>query len=115
MSVRTSSEIRLALGRVGSPAIALLNQQAIYASNMWACGHGLHGVLHVIPAVCVLITLALALDSFVIWRAGNRQDGVVTERVRFIALVGVAISLFSSAVIIAQWAGVFVFDSCMRA
>jgi hypothetical protein len=39
----------------------------------------------------------------------------VTERVRFIALVGVAVSIFSSVVIIAQWASIFTFDPCMRA
>lgn len=115
MSVRTSSEIRLALGIVGSPTIALLNQQAIYATNMWACGHGLHGVLHVIPAVCLLVTLGVAFDSYGIWRSANRQDGAVTERVRFLAIVGVAISVFSSVVIVAQWAGIFAFGSCMRA
>lgn len=95
--------------------IALINQQTIYAANMWACGHGLHGLLHVIPAVCVLVTLALALDSFAIWRSANHNEGTVTERVRFVALVGVAISIFSSVVIIAQWAGIFTFSSCMRA
>ena len=115
MSARTSSEIRLALGVVGSPTIALINQQAIYATNMWACGHGLHGVLHVIPAVCLLVALAIAVDSFVTWRSANQNGGAVTERVRFIALVGVAISIFSAIVIIAQWAGIFTFNSCMRA
>jgi len=102
---------------VGSPTVALINQQVIYAANMWACGHGLHAVLHIIPAVCVLVTLALAADSFVIWRSEHRRSdpGPVTERVRFIALVGVAVSIFSSVVIIAQWASIFTFDPCMRA
>lgn len=115
MSGHVSSEIRLALGMVGSPTIALLNQQAIYASTMWACGHGFHGVLHIIPALCLIAALALALDSYVIWRSAGRRGGTVTERIRFIALVGIAVSVFSSVVIIAQWMGIFTFDPCMRA
>jgi hypothetical protein len=43
------------------------------------------------------------------------EEATVATRSRFLALLGISISIFSSLVIIAQWAAVFVFDPCMRA
>jgi hypothetical protein len=53
------------------------------------------------------------------WRAvgGGVEDeqATVDTRSRFVALLGMSTSAFSSVVILAMWAAAFVFGPCMRA
>lgn len=110
---------RLSMGVLLGPVIALVNQQAIYSVNMWACGHGVHAVMHVVPAVCLAVSLGCALLAYGDWNAAGRgtQDeaGGVEAATRFVSILGIATSLLSSLVIASQWAAIFVFDPCMRA
>jgi hypothetical protein len=115
MSVRASSDVRLSLGILLGPVIALLNQEAIYSGTMWACGFQARGTLHVIPALCLLAVLFVAFDAFSMRRGATGSDGRVAARTRFLALLGVALSVFSAVVILIQWFGIFTFDACMRA
>jgi hypothetical protein len=109
----------LALGVLLGPVVALGNQQVIYASDTWACGHNVHAVLHIIPVVALAIIIAAGLMSFAEWRAAGRgledERGGVDSRTRFLALMGIGISTISALVVIAQWASIFTFGSCMRA
>ena len=127
MSVREFSDtrlrwprlLRLGLGVLLGPVIALANQQTIYSTNMWACGHGAHGVMHVVPAVGLLVSLGAAMLAYRDWSGVGREtqdetDGVEAG-IRFVALLGISASLLSSLVIAAQWAAIFVFEPCMRA
>ena len=111
--------LSLSLGVLLGPTIALINQEAIYAVNMWACGHGISATMHIAPAVCLAIAVGAAILAYRDWRAvgGGVEDeeGTVETRTRFLSLLGITISVFSSLVIIAQWAAIFVFDPCMRA
>ena len=112
--------LRLSLGVLLGPVVALTNQQAIYAANMWACGHNAHAALHVIPFLALIVVLATAWQSRRIWRwTGTRADRaaatIVLDRTRFLAILGLSISVFCAAVIIAQWAGIGAFDACARA
>src|SRR5205085_2009675 len=67
----------------------------------------------------VLLWLGAALTAYRDWRAvgGGVEDeaATVATRTRFVSLMGIVISLFSSMVIVAQWSAAFVFDPCMRA
>jgi hypothetical protein len=109
----------LTLGLLLGPALALANQQWIYASDTWACGHQVHSVLHLIPIVALLIDAAAGAGAFGEWRSAGRgvedEHGGTEARTRFLALLGITISILSALVIIAQWAAIFTFDSCMRA
>jgi hypothetical protein len=53
------------------------------------------------------------------WRAVGAgvedEEAAVEARTRFVALMGMASSAFSSLVIVAMWAAAFVFGPCMRA
>jgi hypothetical protein len=53
------------------------------------------------------------------WRAAGRgledERGGAGSRTRFLSLMGIAISTISALVVIAQWASIFTFGSCMRA
>lgn len=109
----------LSLGVVAGPIAALLNQQFMYMVNMWACGRGMQAVIHIVPALCVLVTLGAAYVARRHWRAVgggvDDEDASIATRTRFVAIVGIAVSLFSALVILAQWSAAFVFDPCMRA
>lgn len=117
MSAREYSETLA--GVVGAPVLALLNQELIYAVTMWACGHRMSGVTHIVPAICLCLSVATVILSYRTWTAAGRgiddEPATLQSRARFLALLGLAIGAFSSAVILAQWVAIFVFDPCARA
>jgi hypothetical protein len=109
----------LALGIVVGPIVALVHQQTVYAVNMWACGRNLHATMHIVPVLALIVVLGAAYGGYLNWTAVGRgvedEDGNVVTRTRFLALMGMAISVFSALVIVAQWFAIFMFDPCMRA
>lgn len=111
--------LSLALGLVLGPTTALVNQQLIYAADMYACGRNLQYAEHVIPALALILVLGMAFTSYRDWQAAGKgvedEEATVATRTRFLALIGIVVSLFSALVIIAQWSTIFVFDPCMRA
>jgi hypothetical protein len=115
MSARESSE---AFAVVLTPTVALINQQLIYMANMWTCGRNMQHAAHVIPALCLLVTVGAGIGSYRRWRStgGGAGDERAAEetRARFLSITGMGLSVFSSLVIIAQWAAIFTFDPCMR-
>ena len=111
--------LSLTLGTLLGPIAALLNQQLMYSVNMWACGHRMPIVVHIVPVVCLSLAVGAGLMALRDWRAVGRgvedEEATVDTRTRFVALLGMSISFFSSLVILAMWAAAFVFDPCMRA
>ena len=59
-----------------------------------------------------------AITAYRDWRAvgGGVEEEAATigSRTRFLAIMGMGISVFSSLVVIAQWAAIVVFAPCMR-
>jgi hypothetical protein len=110
--------LSLALGLVLGPTVALVHQLIVYAIGSWACGHDVRAVMHVVPVLSLIVVFAAALIARRHWRAtGNGEDDETSDlpaRTRFLALLGITISLFSAIVIAAQWVSIFVFDPCMR-
>jgi hypothetical protein len=102
-----------------APVVVLVNQAAIYAGDMWACGHEAHAALHVVPVLALVVVVGAMFASYVNWRAsgGGVEDehGGVAARTRFLALIGMAVSTLSALIVIAQWFGIFMFAPCMRA
>ena len=128
MSARDSSDhaftrwpglLDLSLCVLLGPVIALTNQELIYSANMWTCGHGYRATLHLIPLLCLIVTIGTGIAAFRDWRAtgGGVEDeeATIASRTRFLAIAGMGISVFSSLVVIAQWAALGVFAPCMRA
>ena len=111
--------LRLTLGWLVAPIVALANQQLTYTANIWACGQGFHAVIHIVPLLCLIVALGAGLTSYQDWIAVGRgvedEAATVESRSRFIALLGLAFAAFSALVILTQWLAVFVFDPCMRA
>ena len=116
MSARESSSW-LAFLVVLGPLVALINQGSIYIVNMWACGHHSRGSMHVVPLLCALIAASGTLVAL----RYRRQDSVGVDQsepggspITLLTLSAVVIGAFSTAVIIAQWAAIMVFDPCMQ-
>ncbi|HSQ32287.1 MAG TPA: hypothetical protein VLN49_20670 [Gemmatimonadaceae bacterium] len=111
--------LSLSLGVLLGPVIALVNQELIYAANMWTCGHGYRATMHLIPLLCLVVTIGTGITAFRDWRASGggveEEEATVASRTRFLAIAGIGISIFSSLVVIAQWAAILVFGPCMRA
>lgn len=111
--------LSLSLGVVLGPVIALTNQELIYSANMWTCGHGYRAALHLIPLLCLIITVGTGVTAYRDWRATGggveEEEATVASRSRFLSIAGMGISVFSSLVVIAQWAAIAVFAPCMRA
>lgn len=111
--------LSLTLGLLVGPIAALINQELMYSVNMWACGHHLPLVVHAVPLVCLIVAIGAGLVARRDWRAvgGGVEDeeATVKTRTRFVALLGMMTSLFSSLVILAMWTAAFVFGPCMRA
>ena len=120
MSDRASSDsLSLGLSLLLGPIAALVNQALIYITDMWVCGSGPRLALHVVPALCLSVTVAAGLRAFMHWSAMRRgvedERGGVDARTRFIALMGIGAASLSGLFILAQWLAVFVFDPCARA
>jgi hypothetical protein len=111
--------LRLSIDVLGAPVIALINQQAIYSGNMWACGHNAGATLHVAPALCFVAVLLTTIDSWLVYRAIGRgvedEQGGAETRTRFLAAIGMMIGAISALVVLAQWLAIFTFGACMRA
>jgi hypothetical protein len=111
--------LRLSLGITLGPIAALVNEELIYVTNMWACGAGKQLAMHVVPLICLLVTLAAGYVSWSDWVSVGRgvedEAATVDSRSRFLALGGMAVSALSALVILAQWLTIFLFGACMRA
>src|SRR5581483_1243261 len=90
--------LRLSLGMLLGPVVALVNQQLTYVATMWACGHGLQAAVHVVPFLCLVVTVGTAVVAYRDWRSvggGVRdEDATIAARTRFMSLCGILISVF---------------------
>ena len=111
--------LSLTLGIVVGPIAVLVNEELIYLTNMWACGTGKQLAMHVVPIICLVVTLGAGLLAWRDWdrvgRGVEDEAATVDSRSRFLALGGMAISALSALLILAQWLAIFVFGACMRA
>ena len=111
--------LSLSLGVLLGPIAALVNQQLIYAANMWACGRNQPVLMHIVPVLCLAVTIGAGITAHADWKTSGggveEEEATVATRTRFTAIAGMGISAFAALVILAQWAAVFVFDPCMRA
>ena len=116
--VRWPGLLSLSLGVLVGPIAALVNEEMIYVTNMWACGQGTQLAMHVVPLICLLVTVGAGLlarrDWHLVGRGVEDEAATVDSRTRFLALGGMASSALSALLILAQWLAIFVFGACMR-
>jgi hypothetical protein len=111
--------LTLILGVVVGPIATLSNEELIYVTDAWACGTRMQGAMHVVPIVCLLVTIGAGALAWMDWvrlgRGLEESEATVDARSRFLALTGMAVSAISALIILAQWLAIFVFSPCMRA
>ena len=113
MSVRASSS-RITTLVVAGPILALVNQGATYAMNMWACGHHAGGLVHLVPFLTLLATAtALGLSVGELRRARGVESAPAPSA-RFLATCAVVTAVFSAALIVAQWIAVGAIPVCLQ-
>ena len=69
--------LSLSLGLLLGPIVALANQAMIYSANMWACGHGARGTMHIIPLLCLAVAIGAGITARRDWKAvgGGVHEG----------------------------------------
>jgi len=110
--------LSLSLGVLLGPIAALVNQELIYVTNMWACGTGSQRAMHIVPLVCLVVAVGAGLLARADWarlgRGAEDEAATIDSRSRFLAPGGMAVSALSALLILAQWLAIFVFGPCMR-
>ena len=103
-------------GLLLAPAAFLLNLEVAYALVPTACSTGTRLLVHVVHVGCLLLAGGGALIAWRSWRSTGETwpggAGGKLSRSRFMAGVGLLLSLFIVMVIVAQWVPSFVLNPC---
>jgi hypothetical protein len=105
-------------GVLAGPLATLIQLQINYALVRWACDAQREWALHLVSLLALLAAVAGGLLSWRNWRrvgAGWEDEGAgVVPRSRFMAVVGMLISVFAALVVVALWIPIFVYGPCER-
>jgi hypothetical protein len=116
-SVPDAGEIQALWTGVLLPPIAfLINLEVAYALVPKACASKSTLVLHLVHAVCLGLVLLGGLTAWRCWRATGAvwpgEGGGPLARSRFMAGIGVLMSVFVALVIVADWIPSFMLNPC---
>jgi hypothetical protein len=117
--LRPRGILSLWFGVLGGPLAALICLEVAYAAVPWACRARVVLPLHLAPLLTALLALAAGFVARRDWRATEPEwpddaEGVLA-RSRFLAVLGMGLSVFSLLLITAHWLAIFIFDPCNRA
>ena len=103
-------------GVLVGPTAMLVQLEANYALVLWSCVTGHTWPLHLVSLLALLVTVVAGLLAYRIWGRVRAQEdgGGPVARSRFMAAVGILISLLMCGVIVAQWIPVFIHHPCER-
>lgn len=105
-------------GVLAAPMAMLIELQVNYALVLWACEVRREWALHLVALFALVVTIAGGLISLRNWRQAGavwEDEGAgVLPRSRFMAAVGILISVLITLVIIAQWIAIFLYGPCQR-
>ena len=103
-------------GVLVGPTAMLLQLEINYALVPWACRASQVWPLHVVSLFSLLVTVVAGVLALRVWRrvSANEDSGGAVGRSRFMAAVGLLISLLMALVIVAQWLPVFFHSPCER-
>ena len=115
-SAQTSSPPLLWAGLFAGPAAVLLNLQINYMLVPWTCLTGHRFVLHLVMLAALSIAIAGGLSAWRGWKQMGREwpdgSGGAVPRNRFMAALGVLLSIFSFIVILALGIPNFILNPC---
>ena len=103
-------------GVLVGPTAMLTQLEINYALVLSACVNQRTALLHVVSLVTLVITLMAALISYRLWTRlrADEDGGTPVARGRFMAAVGLLISLLMAGVIVAQWLPIVIYGPCER-
>jgi hypothetical protein len=115
--VHDAKELRaLWTGLLLAPAAFLLNLEVAYALVPAACASGTRLLMHVVHAVCLVLAAFGGFAALRMWRLTGEtwpgEEGGRLGRSRFMAGLGLLLSLLFALVIVAQWIPSFVLSPC---
>lgn len=115
---RTKGHVLLWVGVLTAPLAFLTHLEINYALVTRLCQSAHKISMHLVTLLFLLISAAGGFIALRNWReVGSKwpgEDGSVTERSRFMAVVGLLISAIIVLALIWQWIPQFIFDPCQR-
>jgi hypothetical protein len=116
--LQTRGILALGSGFFVGPFSFLLHLQLNYMLVSWACATGRSFVLHLVTLGTVLLTAGAAILAWRNWQETGREwpsdSGGVVSRSRFLAVLGLLLSVLFLLTIIAQWMATLVLSPCQR-
>ena len=101
-------------GIIGAPLVFLTALSAGYALVPWACRSQHHGVLDLVSAVALVLTIAATAWGALGWRRAQAGSGSpLAAREAFLAQIAVASGILSTVAVIAQWATRLAVSPCV--
>ncbi|HEY4425518.1 MAG TPA: hypothetical protein VGN10_15010 [Pyrinomonadaceae bacterium] len=101
---------------VVGPVIVAAEQQANYVLVRQACSMQRNVALYAVVIVAIVLTIVMAMIGVSIWRRTGTdwptEAGDLTNRIRFISVLGILSSAMSFLVIVAQGIATINFDPC---
>jgi hypothetical protein len=111
-------KVWLWVGVLIAPLAFLLHLQVNYALVTQLCQSTHKLSMHLVTLLFLLIAAGGGFIAWRNWEASGRkwpgEAGSVLERSRFMAVVGLLISMLVILALIAQWIPQFIFDPCQR-
>jgi hypothetical protein len=103
-------------GVFAGPAAWKLQLVTNYALHPYLCWHRLEIVNHLLSVAFLLVALSGAVVAYRAWRhmgeATDLAQGGVIGRSRFMAVSGIALSIYLALVIFGQWVPNIVLSAC---
>jgi len=113
------SDLALWTSVLTGPVVFLVNMEVNYIMTDWTCESGTTWVLHLAHAIALVIVIAGGLLGLSLWRRVGRQwpdpGGDSVSRSRMLAAVGTLGCALFAVCVLAEWIGVMVLGSCLRA
>ena len=116
MEERATTPKALWLLIVAAPIIVAIQMQTNYVLVRQACTAQRNIALYVVTIVAIVLTVATALIALAVWRVEGitwpRESTELSDRIRFIAVLGMLSSGMSLLVIVAQGIATVLFNPC---
>ena len=101
---------------VAAPVIVAVEMQTNYVLVRQACSAQRNLALYVVIVVSIVLTVATGLIALALWRVEGfiwpRESPELSDRIRFIAVLGMLSSGMSLLVIVAQGIATVLFNPC---
>ena len=116
MEERATTPKALWLLIVAAPIIVAIQMQTNYVLVPQACTAQRNIAFYVVTIVAIVLTVATALIALAVWRVEGitwpRESTELSDRIRFIAVLGMLSSGMSLLVIVAQGIATVLFNPC---